>query len=431
MAGAARLPSGVPLIVLSFLHRRALALAPLLLAAALAASLSACGGDGDEPATPPVGGAPETPVRPAEPADPLPAPGTRGALQSADFVKTLGAATIEAALQSPDSRVEPGTLQPRYDVAAYRLTYLTTDKDGLTLPATGLVSVPLKPAGAVSPVLGYQHATTFHDAEAPSNKVEPYEPPIVLASLGYIVVSADYVGFGASKGQEHPYLVAEPTARAVLDMLRAAQAWRQQNRVAGNGQLFLVGYSEGGYATMAAHRAIHQGGGALKTQLQAAVPGAGPYDMLKTLDAQLERVSDASSLLGHLLDPGLLSTLPSAVRDEVRRLLLRQLVPDDGDVRYQPLFIDRYLADQRELLAREHSVHLGWAPDVPVYLFHGRLDLTVPYAVSESARDALRAAGASDVSLSDCTTPDFGHLDCVPEYFSFTVQRLGRLARDL
>lgn len=107
------------------------------------------------------------------------------------------------------------------------------------------------------------------------------------------------------------------------------------------------------------------------------------------------------------------------------------MVPEDGDVRYQTLFMDRFLADDKAGIAAEHSVHLGWAPSVPVYLFHGRGDLTVPYSAAESARDTLRAAGATEVTLTDCTTPEFGHLDCVPEYFRFAVDRMGRLAKDL
>jgi pimeloyl-ACP methyl ester carboxylesterase len=280
-------------------------------------------------------------------------------------------------------------------------------------------------------VLSYQHATTFHDDQAPSNKVEPIEPPLVLASLGYIVVAPDYVGFAASKGQVHPYLTAAPTANVIVDMLKASDTWRQRTGVPDNGQLFLAGYSEGGYATMAAHRAIHLDNGAMKQRLQAAVPGAGPYDVTETLDDQLDRVGKLFPPLGELLNPGNLSKLPERVRNEVRDLLLKQMVPEDGDVAYQSLFLDRYIADDRQALARDHSVHLGWAPNVPVYLFHGRLDLTVPYSASESALQTLRAAGASNVSLTDCTTPNFGHLDCVPEYFHFAVTRLGQIARDL
>ncbi len=353
-----------------------------------------------------------------------------GALLSTAFVNTVTASEISQALSDPESKVKNG-LAPRYDVASYRITYTSTDKNGVELDASGLISVPVKSAGRPSPVLSYQHATTFYDNQAPSNKVEAVEPPIVLASLGYIVVSPDYVGFGASKGQEHPYLIAEPTARVVIDMLNAAQTWRWQNRVADNGQLFLAGYSEGGYATMAAHRAIQLGAGPLRSQLLATVPGAGPYDMQETLDAQLRRVKDAAPWLAPLLKPGNLKYVNSKIRDEIRRALVRQMIPEGGDVRYQTLFLDRYLADDRAAIAAEHSVHLGWTPTAPVYLFHGRQDLTVPYSAAVSALNTLRAAGASNVSLTDCTAPKSGHLECVPEYFLFAVRHMGLLARDL
>lgn len=390
--------------------RRSFSLTPLLLAAALVA----CGGGDDDPATP------EQPPENSAP----------GALLSGSMVNTITPAQITQAFKDPESHIQSGIV-PRYSVSSYRLNYVTTDKNGAKVTASGLVSVPVKAAGARSPVLSYQHASTFRNNQAPSIKVEAVEPPLVLASLGYIVVSPDYVGFGASYGVEHPYLTSSPSSRAVIDMLSAAQTWRRQAGVADNGQLFLAGYSEGGYATMAAHRAIHQQGGELKTQLQAAVPGAGPYDVQETLDEQLARVRKLFPPLALLIDPDHLSDASESVRNEVRRLLLRQMVPEDGDVRYQTLFMDRFLADDKAGIAAEHSVHLGWAPSVPVYLFHGRGDLTVPYSAAESARDTLRAAGATDVTLTDCTTPKFGHLDCVPEYFRFAVDRMGRLAKDL
>ena len=111
--------------------------------------------------------------------------------------------------------------------------------------------------------------------------------------------------------------------------------------------------------------------------------------------------------------------------------LYKRRVPQAGDCSYQRLFLTLYPHRDRAASTAEQSMHLGWAPSVPVYLFHGRGDLTVPYSAAESARDALREAGATEVSLTDCTTPKFGHLDCVPEYFRFAVDRMGRLARDL
>ena len=55
----------------------------------------------------------------------------------------------------------------------------------------------------------------------------------------------------------------------------------------------------------------------------------------------------------------------------------------------------------------------------------------MPYSASTSAQRALREAGAKDVSLTDCTTGKLGHLDCVPEYFHFALERLARTAKDL
>ena len=398
--------------------------------AALSASLVACGGGDDPSPGPAPAPAPApAPVPTPPPPPPAPAPEARGGLRAVRLVNTISAAQVHAGLSDPDSKLGPnGSLAPRYDVSNYAVSYTTTDKNGVLVAATGLISVPVKAAGASSPVLSYQHATTFKNSEAPSQKVEAVEPPIVLSSLGYIVVSADYVGFGSTQGMDHPYLTATPSANSVIDLLTAAQTWRLQQGVKDNGQLFLAGYSEGGYVTMAAQRDIQRAGGALAQQLQATVPGAGPYDVQVTLDVLLSRLP---SSLQALFKPKNLRDAPEWVRNEIRRFLLSQLLPGDADVAYQTLFIDRYLADDQAAIAAEHSVYLNWVPQVPTYLFHGKDDKTVPYAASVSALQTLKAAGATDISLTDCTTGDLGHLKCVPEYFEFAVGKMGKLARNL
>lgn len=383
-----------------------------LLTAAAAAVLAACGGGSDPEPLPP------------EP----PAPAI-GDLVGAQPLKPVSRAEITQALASHSERIQG--VAPRYDVQTYRLTYRTHDKDGALVEASGLLTLPVKPAGQPSPVVSYQHATIFYDAEAPSNRIEGQEPPIVLASLGYIVVAADYVGFGATKGQEHPYLVATPAARAVIDMLTAAQTWRRQNHVADNGQLYMAGYSEGGYATMAAQRALELGDNpALLAQLQASFPGGGPYDVQTTLDTQVQRIRERY-WWGHLIQPGLLRHLGSSVRKELRRVLLRLTSPEDADVRYQTTFMDRYMADDKDAIARESNVHQGWKPSRPVYLFHGRDDQTVPYESGLSAYNTLRAQGGSPVTLHDCTHTPSRHTECVPEYFLLTVRQMATTARDL
>lgn len=351
-----------------------------------------------------------------------------GELKQATLVNTLPAADIAAAVKSPDNKLYRAT--PLYAVASYRLTYVTKDGQGHDIVASGLVSVPVKAANAPSPLISYQHGTLFRDAEAPSNNVAASEPPLVMASLGYIVMAADYVGFGASRGAEHPYLLSAPTASAVVDLLTAAQTWRRRNGITDNGQLFLLGYSEGGYATMAAHRALQATNSSHLLQLAGSIPGAGPYHLGVTLDALLERVRDENPLIGGLLSPGLLRHLGSDLRNEVRRLIVRLLIPSDADVSYQATFVDNYLADDNAAIERDSNVH-DWKPALPVRMFHGQGDETVTYTAAARTLETMQARGAPSVTLTDCTATPSSHLGCVQSYFAFLMEQLAPVARDL
>lgn len=385
-------------------------------ALALVASLAACGGGSDS-----ADGTPPDPIPPAE---------RSGQLVSAAPLGAIPAADIAAALAAKESLAED--VVPRYSVMSYRLEYLTTDADGKEVRASGLVSVPQKAAGSKSPVLSYQHGTIFRDAEAPSNNAVASEVTVVLASLGYIVLAPDSVGFGASKGTPHPYLLSAPTAASTADFLTAARTWRSQANVADNGQLFLTGYSEGGYATMATHRALQMGGSPHLQQLRLVVSGAGPYNVQTTMDGLVDLVRDEQPVIGALINPGFLRYLGGSVQREVRRLLLRALIPGDADVAYDTRFIDRFLADDVRALDEISSVY-DYKPNVPVRLYHGRNDRTVPYASSVSTLRAMQDRGAGDlVSLTDCRAqPVAGHLECVPPFITFMLGQLAPVAQDL
>ena len=396
--------------LISSVTRRAWALA-------LVAMLAACGGGSDSAANDP---SPE----------PTPTPARSGQLESAALLGAVPAADIAAALAAKESLAEG--VVPRYSVTSYRLEYLTTDADGKEVRASGLVSVPQKPAGSKSPVLSYQHGTICRDAEAPSNNAVASEVAVVLASLGYIVLAPDYVGFGASNKTPHPYLLSGPSAAATVDFLTAARTWRGQANVADNGQLFLTGYSEGGYVTMATHRAMQAGGSSHLQNLRMVVPGAGPYNVQTTMDGLVDLVRDEQPVIGALINPGFLRYLGGSVQREVRRLLLRALIPGDADVAYDTRFIDRFLADDVRALDEISSVY-DYKPNVPVRLYHGRNDRTVPYASSVSTLRAMQQRGAGDlVSLTECRAqPVAGHLECVPPFITFMLGQLAPVAQDL
>jgi pimeloyl-ACP methyl ester carboxylesterase len=390
---------------------RRFALGPRLLSWPAALLLAAaCGGGGGDDSV-------------ASPAPVVEVTG-QGRLESASQAQRTAVADIVAAVRAPGSRIAP--LAPIYDVVSHRLTYRTTDAQGGEIVASGLVSVPLKGQGATSPLLAYQHATIDRDAQAPSNDANGAQAAVALASLGYIVVAADYVGYGASKGAPHPYLQAAPSAAAVVDLLTAARTWREREGVADNGQLFLIGYSEGGYVTVATQRALQAQG----VQPVAVAAGAGPYDVLATLDELVRRVCEANPVLGVIISPGFQRRLSASVRREVRKLLIAELLGDDADVIFDPTFMDNYLADDTAAVERLSNVH-DWAPAAPLRLFHGRDDQTVPYVSATRTLAAMRARGAQDVSLTECTLAPSRHIECVPPFLAFAIGQFAIRARDL
>lgn len=382
----------------------------------LVAALAACGGgDGEDPG-------PDQPVVPVNPAG-------AGQLQSATLLGSIAATDIAQALQAQDSRIPD--LVPRYDVLAYRLEYTTSDVNGQPIRASGLVGVPAKAAGAASPVLSYQHGTIFRDSEAPSNNAVASEVALVMASVGYIVLAPDYVGYGASKGAPHPYLLSGPSAAAVVDFLTAAQTWRRQQGVADNGQLFMTGYSEGGYVTLAAHRALQWGNSPHLQNLRQVVVGAGPYNVQATMDGLVDVVRQENKVVGALINPGFLRYLGGSAQREVRRALLKALLPNDADVVIDATFIDNFLSDDVPNLNRLSNVH-QWRPTLPVRFYHGKDDRTVPYASAASTVQAMQAQGAGDlVSLNDCPATPAGHLECVPSFLDFMLRQLGAQAQGL
>ncbi|WP_418317882.1 alpha/beta hydrolase family protein [Piscinibacter sakaiensis] len=351
-----------------------------------------------------------------------------GRLVASTRLNRFTAAEIALAAEASEDDLPPPKVV--HAVTNYRLSYRTIDGFGRELTASGLLSVPDKPPVVASPVISYQHGTIFYNAEAPSVDASAGTVPVLLASMGFVVVAADYVGYGDSQGEEHPYLLAKPTAAAVLDLLTAARSWRSQNHIADNGQLFLLGYSEGGYATMAAHRELQARQGPDPDALVMNIAGAGPYDVGVTLDELLRRVRRDNPVLAALVSPGLLRNLGSSLRNEVRRALLRELIPEDADVSFQSTFIDHFLADDRAAIERDCNVH-DWRPQAPLWMFHGRDDETVPYAAALSALNAMQARAAPQVALIDCGAQPSSHLGCVAPYWLFMLDRLAGNARDL
>ena len=161
--------------------------------------------------------------------------------------------------------------------AAYRLTYRTTNTDGREVVASGAVFIPDKKTAFA--ILNYNHGTYFpsQEQEAPSYLGHGYE--VMLGKLftcaGYLVVMPDYIGYGSTKSEVHPYGAYHEIAESVLDMLRAVKEFCDENNIALSGKNFYSGWSEGAAVALAIVQLVERNEGEFMPT--AAVVNAGPY----------------------------------------------------------------------------------------------------------------------------------------------------------
>ncbi|EKT80047.1 hypothetical protein WSS_A24410 [Rhodococcus opacus M213] len=179
------------------------------------------------------------------------------ALVSVLWAPTVGAVPLRAG-SSPGTVVAsselPAELWLRGAGTAYRMTYLTIDRHGIT-PCTGMVFVPpgSPPAGGW-PVIAWAHGTVGDsDSDAPSVTGVDRESSDYVSSwlqLGYAVAATDYVGLGTPGVP--PYLDGKVAGRSVVDSVRAARAIDADL----SATWMAVGLSQGGQAAVfAAHAA--------------------------------------------------------------------------------------------------------------------------------------------------------------------------------
>ena len=143
----------------------------------------------------------------------------------------------------------------KYGLSLYTITYKTTYL-GEEIIASGLVSFP--DTDEPVPILSFNHGTESKHLDAPSDNLVTYSFFSNAASLGYIFVMPDYLGFGSSKNILHPYYRSDIVGNTIVDMLKAVKELAEIEDYNFNGDVFLAGYSEGGFATMAAHKNIEE-----------------------------------------------------------------------------------------------------------------------------------------------------------------------------
>lgn len=363
-------------------------------------------------------------------------------LVEATFIESRSASELQLLIQFSGRDIDPSIF--KYDVKLFRVTYLTTYNDQ-EIEASGIVALPI--TGDQLPMLSFQHGTIVQQSEAPSAQEEGTLDLVLygaVASSGFITVVPDMIGFGESKDIFHPYYVAEPTSTSVIDNILAATRLASDESVNFNDKLFLAGYSQGGYATLATHKAIEENP-LEDIELVASFPAAGGYD-LKAMQEYFFNLNTYSQpyYIGYVAKsyrehygftsiytdffnepyasriPDLFDGVNSSghINSQLTNSIA-DLVKPDMRANFETNSQYQYLLDA----FAENSL-TEWAPEIPVFLYHGTADVTVPYANTQITYEKLLSNGASTQTVKLIPLPGADHSTGVEPYLDDVIEKL-------
>lgn len=331
----------------------------------------------------------------------------------------------------PDISILSDNIQ--YGARIYSISYKTSFL-GEEILASGLVSIP--DTKGSFPTVSYQNGTNTCHSNAPSlnHNNTLYSLLNINAGQGYIIIMPDYIGFGESEEYLHPYYHTESSNRVIRDMILAVGEFTDYiEGLEVNGELYLLGYSQGGWATMEALKNI-ENQPLLGYELVAASCGAGAYDLIDfthyvfSLDSfpnpfyfpyyiesrrEYGLINDPLSLFfnepyaglipglfnGSLCNSELNANLPTGISD-----LFTEDILTGFDT------ADDFLEIRDNLVA--NSV-VPWVVNTPLLITHSNGDKSVPIEQSINIYEDLIQAGTGEGKLEFYEISDLSHNDAI------------------
>ncbi|MES2261123.1 MAG: lipase family protein [Pseudomonadota bacterium] len=179
------------------------------------------------------------------------------------------------------------TGEPRCAIGIQAIRYQTVGGHGEPTDAGAVIMLPSgshPQCTGARPVLLYAHGTVLDRSFSMARlSGEARLMAAMFVAQGYIVVAPDYAGYGNSSLPYHPYLNAEQQAGDMVDALRAARVAYAALHIRPAPQLFLTGYSQGGFVALATQRAIQQQY-AGEFNVTAVAGLSGPYALTQMAD---------------------------------------------------------------------------------------------------------------------------------------------------
>ena len=303
-------------------------------------------------------------------------------------------------------------------------SYVSQDINGNKINVSGLLIAPSRWLGGkiTLPIMSIQHVTTLEREEVSSMNYKSPEAIVggLIASRGYLVVITDYPGMGYDKEHFQPFCHGKSLAYSAIDIVRAGRNFiAASGNLVWNGQLFLMGYSEGGYVTMATAREIQEKTYGGEFTVTACAPLDGPYDLSGAMREIMlsDQPAYASYFLplfmlgyrtvyGDTFDPNTTmkspynTTLPALVDGYHSTSEVNAAMPAVAKEILTDNAIEQLNNPESAIYkALEENNSYYWTPEMPMRLHHAKGDNAIPYKNAEVAYNYFKAGGAPHMDL--------------------------------
>ena len=289
-------------------------------------------------------------------------------------------------------------------------TYSSTDIHGNPITVSGKIFYPK--SGEIKNMMIVSHYTIGSNHECPS---ESFSFEGIYAAFGYAVVIADYIGFGVTVDQIHPYLQANTTASNVIDMALVARPFLKSRGInPKSDEVILLGYSQGGATTLHVQRLMETDPRYMgQFKIKKNYAGSGPYNIAKTYDYCVKRdvtgIPCAIPMIIQGMSIGMEKPLDmnyffqEPLRSHYNEWLnskqypvpyisalmgsdrLSQILTPNATDRTKPETARFY----KEL--QSNSIPSSYIPSAPLFMFHSEDDQTVPFVNSQLMQRQFRS----------------------------------------
>ena len=168
--------------------------------------------------------------------------------------------------------------------ASFPVSYWSQNPQGDSLLVSGRIYLPKR--RYLNGIVIANHYTMTSDAEVPSNMLSMES---IFALKGYAVIMPDYVGYGLSRHEVHPYLHWRNAAQTAVDLLNRMPALLDYYGYSYPNDVVVTGYSQGAAVALGVVRMLEEQGETTPWLVRKLYAGAGPYDPAATYLYSVER----------------------------------------------------------------------------------------------------------------------------------------------